>query len=72
MLANCVHAHGSRTEDIMSAIKNSDRRVSISCVRAWRFARKIPVVQLNGKNVLFRRTDVDEFIERNSVPAMQP
>jgi len=44
-------------------------RVSVSCVRAWRFARKIPFVQLNGKNLLFRRTDVDAFIERNTVPA---
>ncbi len=44
-------------------------RVSVSCVRAWRFAKKIPFVQLNGKNLLFRRTDVDAFIERNTVPA---
>ncbi len=46
-------------------------RVSVSCVRAWRFARKIPFVQLNGKNLLFRRTDVEAFIERNTVPAKQ-
>jgi excisionase family DNA binding protein len=46
-------------------------RVSVSCVRAWRFARKIPFVQLNGKNLLFRRTDVDAFIERNTVSAKQ-
>lgn len=44
-------------------------RVSVSCVRAWRFAKKIPFVQLNGKNLLFRRTDVDAFIERNTTPA---
>jgi excisionase family DNA binding protein len=44
-------------------------RVSVSCVRAWRFARKIPFVQLNGKNLLFRRADVEAFIERNTVPA---
>jgi excisionase family DNA binding protein len=44
-------------------------RVSVSCVRAWRFARKIPFVQLNGKNLLFRRADVDAFIERNTMPA---
>ena len=46
-------------------------RVSVSCVRAWRFARKIPFVQLNGKNLLFRRTDVEAFIERNTTPAKQ-
>lgn len=46
-------------------------RVSVSCVRAWRFARKIPFVQLNGKNLLFRRADVEAFIERNTVPAKQ-
>jgi excisionase family DNA binding protein len=44
-------------------------RVSVSCVRAWRFARKIPFIQLNGKNLLFRRTDVEAFIERSAVPA---
>jgi excisionase family DNA binding protein len=44
-------------------------RVSVSCVRAWRFARKIPFVQLNGKNLLFRRADVEALIERSTVPA---
>jgi excisionase family DNA binding protein len=44
-------------------------RVSVSCVRAWRFARKIPFVQLNGKNLLFRRSDVDAFIECKTTPA---
>lgn len=44
-------------------------RVSVSCVRAWRFARKIPFVQLNGKNLLFKRADVDAFIDHNTVPA---
>lgn len=44
-------------------------RVSVSCVRAWRFAKKIPFVQLNGKNLLFKRTDVDAFIEQHTVPA---
>jgi excisionase family DNA binding protein len=46
-------------------------RVSVSCVRAWRFARKIPFVQLNGKNLLFRRADVEAFIERSTIPAKQ-
>jgi hypothetical protein len=31
-------------------------RVSVSCVRAWRFARKLPFVQLNGKNLLSDET----------------
>jgi excisionase family DNA binding protein len=44
-------------------------RVSVSCVRAWRFARKIPFVQLNGKNLLFKRTDVEAFIEKSLMPA---
>jgi excisionase family DNA binding protein len=44
-------------------------RVSVSCVRAWRFARKLPVVQLGGKNLLFKRADVDAFIERATLPA---
>jgi excisionase family DNA binding protein len=46
-------------------------RVSVSCIRAWRFARKIPFVQLNGKNLLFKRTDVDAFIERQTTSAKQ-
>jgi excisionase family DNA binding protein len=44
-------------------------RVSVSCVRAWRFARKIPFIQLNGKNLLFKRSDVEALIERSTVPA---
>jgi excisionase family DNA binding protein len=44
-------------------------RCSVSCVRAWRFAGKIPFVQLNGKNLLFRRDDLEAFIERSTVPA---
>ena len=44
-------------------------RVSVSCVRAWRFAHKIPFVQLNGKNLLFKRADVESFIERQTTPA---
>jgi excisionase family DNA binding protein len=44
-------------------------RVSVSCVRAWRFARKLPFVQLNGKNLLFKRSDVEAFIERKTTPA---
>lgn len=44
-------------------------RVSVSCVRAWRFAGKIPFVQLNGKNLLFKRADVEAFVERSTVPA---
>jgi excisionase family DNA binding protein len=44
-------------------------RVSVSCVRAWRFAHKIPFVQLNGKNLLFKRSDVESFIEKSVVPA---
>jgi len=44
-------------------------RVSVSCVRAWRFARKLPFVQLNGKNLLFKRADVEAFIERQTIPA---
>ena len=44
-------------------------RVSVSCVRAWRLARKIPFVRLNGKNLLFQRTDVEAFIARSTVPA---
>jgi excisionase family DNA binding protein len=46
-------------------------RVSVSCVRAWRFARKIPFIQLNGKNLLFKRADVDAFIERRTTPAVR-
>ena len=47
-------------------------RVSVSCVRAWRFARKIPFVQLNGKNLLFKRADVEAFIEQHITPAKTP
>jgi excisionase family DNA binding protein len=46
-------------------------RVSVSCVRAWRFAHKIPFIQLNGKNLLFKRSDVDAFMERKTTPAKQ-
>ena len=44
-------------------------RCSVSCVRAWRFAGKIPFVQANGKNLLFKRADVDAFVERHTTPA---
>ena len=44
-------------------------RCSVSCVRAWRFAGKIPFVQLNGKNLIFKRSDVEAFIEQQTTPA---
>jgi excisionase family DNA binding protein len=44
-------------------------RCSVSCVRAWRFTGKIPCVQLNGKNLLFKRADIEAFIKRQTVPA---
>jgi excisionase family DNA binding protein len=44
-------------------------RVSPSCVRAWRFAGKIPFIKLNGKNLLFKRSDIEKFIERQTTPA---
>jgi excisionase family DNA binding protein len=44
-------------------------RVSVSCVRAWKSARKISFIRPNGKNLLFKRTDIDAFIQRATVPA---
>ena len=44
-------------------------RCSVSCVRAWRFAGKIPFVQPNGKNLLFRRSDIEAFVDRHTVAA---
>jgi excisionase family DNA binding protein len=44
-------------------------RVSVSCVRAWKSQRKISFIRPNGKNLLFKRTEIDAFIQRATVPA---
>lgn len=43
-------------------------RCSIHTVRAWTFQQKLPVVRL-GRKVLFRREDIENFINRNIVEA---
>jgi excisionase family DNA binding protein len=46
-------------------------RISISTVRAWVLAKpkpKIPYVKL-GSRVLFRRAELEAFIQRNTVGA---
>jgi excisionase family DNA binding protein len=42
--------------------------VSIHGLRRWVAERKISVVRL-GRRVLIKRKDLDEFIEKNWVPA---
>ena len=44
-------------------------RVSVSCVRTWVSTKKISFVRLGGKNLLFRRTDVDGFIAKHTTVA---
>ena len=44
--------------------------VSIHGLRRWVAERKIPVVRL-GRRVLIKRKDLDEFIEKNWVPARE-
>jgi len=43
-------------------------RCSIHTIRAWTYQRKLPVVRL-GRKVLFRREDVENFINKNVVGA---
>ena len=43
-------------------------RVSPHTVRLWTFQKKIPVVKL-GRRCLFRKSDLDDFVERNLRPA---
>jgi len=43
-------------------------RCSIHTVRAWTFQRKLPVVRL-GRKVLFRREDIENFINKNVIGA---
>ena len=43
-------------------------RISQGTVRAWVLVRKIPYVKL-GSRVLFRRAELDAFIQRCTVPA---
>ncbi len=41
-------------------------RISQGTVRAWVLARKIPFVKL-GSRVLFKQSDIEAFINRNTV-----
>jgi excisionase family DNA binding protein len=43
-------------------------KCSIHTVRAWTFQRKLPVVRL-GRKVLFRREDIEAFINKNVIEA---
>lgn len=43
-------------------------RVKVSTLRAWRAARKLPFVKLQGK-VLLRRADLERFVEASVIPA---
>jgi excisionase family DNA binding protein len=42
-------------------------RVSIHTIRSWTFQRKLPVVKL-GRRCLYRRKDLENFIECNVKP----
>ncbi|MGA2466328.1 MAG: helix-turn-helix domain-containing protein [Thermodesulfobacteriota bacterium] len=41
-------------------------KCSIHTIRAWTYQRKLPVVRL-GRKVLFRREDIENFINKNVV-----
>jgi excisionase family DNA binding protein len=43
-------------------------RLKISTIRSWRLKRRIPFVKIGGK-VLVRRSDIEEFVAKNVVPA---
>jgi len=43
-------------------------RISPHTLRLWAFQRRIPVVKL-GRRCLFRKIDLEDFVERNLRPA---
>lgn len=43
-------------------------RLKTSTIRSWRLKRRIPFVKIGGK-VLVRRSDIEEFVAKNVVPA---
>lgn len=43
-------------------------RLSPHTLRAWTFQRRLPVVKL-GRRCLYRRQDLETFIEKNLRPA---
>jgi excisionase family DNA binding protein len=43
-------------------------RLSVGTIRAWVLNKKIPYCKFGGR-VRFHRCDLDEFIQRNTVPA---
>ncbi len=44
-------------------------RMSAPTIRLWIYQGKLPVVKF-GRKCLFRRTDLESFIERNVRPAV--
>ena len=45
--------------------------ISIHCLRAWTYQKKIPFVRL-GRRVLLRREDIEAFVNKNLVEAQEP
>jgi excisionase family DNA binding protein len=43
-------------------------KCSIHTIRAWTYQRRLPVVRL-GRKVLFRKEDIEAFINKNLVEA---
>jgi excisionase family DNA binding protein len=42
--------------------------LSVSTIRSWVLARRIPFVKLNGKAIRFRRADIEALIASSVVP----
>ena len=43
-------------------------KCSVHTIRAWTYQRKLPVVRL-GRKVLFRKEDIEAFVNKNIVEA---
>jgi len=45
-------------------------KISVHTMRAWVFQKRIPFVRL-GRRILFRRSDLEDFVKRNLVEARE-
>ena len=45
-------------------------KISLHTMRAWIFQKRIPFVRL-GRRVLLRRSDLEEFVNRNVIEARE-
>ena len=57
--------------DLLTVQEGAEQlRLSIHTIRAWVFQKRIPVVRL-GRRVLLRRSDLEEFVDKNVVEAKE-